>query len=261
MLDLTDNQLTELPYQLADALTGGLVIRLHGNPLREPLPELVERGGAELIAYLRSLEDAVVQYEAKLLLVGEGNVGKTSLVSALKGEEFIEGRPTTHGIEISAIPFQHPDLDLDMTLRAWDFGGQQVYRVSHQFFFTPRALFLVVWHARQGQERDEVEDWLRRIKLRVGDAAVAMVVATHSGTAGGSRLPAYGETLSRDTCRDLPNRQSHGRGHRRIADGDRRTGVKTAADGPAVEPALDSRPRGGAHPRKDRTTDPVRTVR
>ena len=180
MLDLSDNQLIELPYQLADALAGGLIIRLHGNQLREPLPEVIERGGAELITYLRSLEDAVIQYEAKLLLVGEGNVGKTSLVSALKGEEFIEGRPTTHGIEISPILFQHPDLSLDMTLRAWDFGGQQVYRVSHQFFFTPRALFLVVWHARQGQDRDEVEDWLRRIKLRVGDGAVAMVVATHS---------------------------------------------------------------------------------
>jgi hypothetical protein len=180
LLDLADNRLIELPYQLGDVLASGLVIRLHGNPLREPLPELVERGGTELIAYLRSLEDAVVQYEAKLLLVGEGNVGKSSLVSALKGEEFIEGRPTTHGIEISPIPFRHPDLDLDMTLRAWDFGGQQVYRVSHQFFFTPRALFLVVWHARQGQERDEVEGWLRRIKLRVGDSAAAMVIATHS---------------------------------------------------------------------------------
>ena len=27
-----------------------------------------------------------------------------------------------------------------MTLRAWDFGGQEVYRVSHQFFFT-RAIY------------------------------------------------------------------------------------------------------------------------
>jgi internalin A len=179
-LDLQDNQLTDLPLQLADLLTWSFKLYVTGNPLREPLPELVARGNTELATYLRSLTDSVTQYEAKLLLVGEGNVGKSSLVAALADGPFVEGRPTTHGIEISPIPFWHPSLDLEMTLRAWDFGGQEVYRVSHQFFFSPRALFLVVWHARHGQERDEVESWLRRINLRVGTAAVAMIVATHS---------------------------------------------------------------------------------
>ena len=66
-----------------------------------------------------------------------------------------------------------------MTVRAWDFGGQEVYRISHQFFFTRRALYVVVWNARQGQEQDEVEGWLRRIRLRVGRDARALLVATH----------------------------------------------------------------------------------
>jgi hypothetical protein len=43
----------------------------------------------------------------------------------------------------------------------------------------------VVWHARQGQEQDEVESWLRRIKLRVGPNVTTMVVATHCA----ERLP------------------------------------------------------------------------
>lgn len=49
---------------------------------------------------------------AKVLLVGEGNVGKSSLVAALKGERFVDGRPTTHGIQISALSFRHPQLDV-----------------------------------------------------------------------------------------------------------------------------------------------------
>jgi internalin A len=179
-LDVSDNQLTDLPLKLADLLTWSFQLYVTGNPLREPLPELVARGNPELATYLRSLTDSVIQHEAKLLLVGEGNVGKSSLVAALAGDPFVKDRPTTHGIEISPIPLRHPSLDWDMILRAWDFGGQEVYRVSHQFFFSPRALFLVVWHARHGQERDEVENWLRRINLRVGTAATAMIVATHS---------------------------------------------------------------------------------
>jgi hypothetical protein len=72
-----------------------------------------------------------------------------------------------------------------MTVRAWDFGGQEVYRVSHQFFLTRRALYLLVWNARQGQEHDEVEGWLRRIRLRAGPDAQTLVVATHCA----ERLP------------------------------------------------------------------------
>jgi internalin A len=178
-LDLSNNLLTTLPPQLADLVADVLDLTLAGNPLADPLPELIRRGGNDLATYLRSLHDGITQYEAKLLLVGEGNVGKTSLVAALKDAPFVENRPTTHGIEISPLTFRHPSLNLDMTLRTWDFGGQEVYHVTHQFFLSPRALYIVVWHARRGQEQDEVEAWLRRIQLRVGDDARTLIVATH----------------------------------------------------------------------------------
>ncbi len=179
-LALVGNQLTELPQQLADFLTEGLVLELLGNPLKDPLPDLVERGSVALASYLRSLEDAIPQYDAKLLLIGEGNVGKTSLSAALRGFPFVEGRDPTHGIEIEPLIVRHPSLDdVSMTLHAWDFGGQEVYRASHQFFFSRHAIYLVVWKAREGQEQNEVEGWLQRIRLRVNNEARALVVATH----------------------------------------------------------------------------------
>jgi internalin A len=178
-LRLDRNQLIGLPVWLADFLARGVELGLEGNPLADPLPELAKRGSRELATYLRSLSDAEPQYEAKLLMVGEGNVGKTSLIAALRQAPFVEGRPTTHGIEITPLTFRDPSADKDMTLRGWDFGGQEVYRITHQFFFTPRALYVVVWNARQGQEQDEVEGWLRRIRLRIGRDARAVLVATH----------------------------------------------------------------------------------
>jgi internalin A len=178
-LYLRDNELTTLPRQLADLLTVGLGVVLRGNQLNEPFPELLSRGTDALVTYLQSLQDAIPQYEAKVLLVGEGNVGKTSLIAALRDAPFVEGRDTTHGIEIHSINIRHPDLDLTMTIRMWDFGGQEVYRITHQFFFSRRALYLVVWNAREGHEQDEVEAWLRRIRLRVSQDAQALVVATH----------------------------------------------------------------------------------
>jgi internalin A len=179
-LQLDANRLASLPRELAGLLDRGLLLSVKGNPLDEPLPDLIRRGNKALAAYLRSLEDARPQYEAKLLLVGEGNVGKTSLVAALRDEPFVENRPTTHGINIQPLALAHPSRDwVQITLRTWDSGGQEVYRITHQFFFTPRAVYLLVWQPRQGQEQNEVEGWLRRIRLRVDQGARVLVVATH----------------------------------------------------------------------------------
>ena len=180
LLEASNNQLIELPAELAPLVSRGLLLRVDGNPLREPLPDVIDRGPKALATYLASLTDAVEQYEAKLLMVGEGNVGKTSLVQRLLGKPFVTNRPTTHGIEVSHLTVPHPRLPITLTLHIWDFGGQEVYRISHQFFFSRRALYVVTWNPRQGQEQDEVEGWLRRIRLRVGHGVRILVVATHA---------------------------------------------------------------------------------
>ncbi|MEV5820988.1 COR domain-containing protein [Micromonospora haikouensis] len=178
-LELDGNLITELPRELAQLLGRSISFSIARNPLADPLPDLVSRGLDALDAYLRSLEDAVPHYEGKVLVVGEGAVGKTSLIAALQDDEFIGNRSTTHGLEIHPLILNHPDLDLDMIVRAWDFGGQEVYRITHQFFFSRRALFILVWNARKGQEQSEVEGWLSRIRLRVGHEARAILVPTH----------------------------------------------------------------------------------
>jgi GTPase SAR1 family protein len=173
------NQLTSLPVELGQ-LSDDITLSLEGNPLDEPFPALIEQGTRALLAYLRSLGDGVKLYEAKVLLVGEGNVGKSSLVAALKGGTFEEQRSTTHGIEIGEVRVPHPSEPVEITLKTWDFGGQDVYRVTHQFFFSRRCLYLLVWWPREGTETGDIEGWCRRIRLRIGPEARILLVATHA---------------------------------------------------------------------------------
>ncbi|MEU8260784.1 COR domain-containing protein [Micromonospora sp. NPDC048999] len=180
-LDLSANRIISLPPEMAILLRQGTLVDVELNPLAAPLPELLQRRSSkDLAAYLESLREGIPQYEAKVMLLGEGNVGKTSLAAVLRGERFVHNRATTHGIEIRTLKVRHPKQDLQLTLRTWDFGGQEVYRITHQFFFGRRALYLVVWNAREGQEQNEVEGWIRRICLRVGKDASTLLVATHS---------------------------------------------------------------------------------
>ena len=184
-LDFTENEITDLPPSLAQ-LKYLNNIELHGNPLNPALQSAYEAGLDAVKAYLRSLDNAEPLYEAKLVLVGEGNVGKTTLLKALKGkadEAPQEHEPTTHGVEIDihGLRLPNPAKDgVEIQLNAWDFGGQDVYRVTHQFFFSRRSLYLLVWEPRRGVQQCQVEDWLNMIRLRVGDDARVIIVSTYS---------------------------------------------------------------------------------
>ena len=183
-LYVNNNQLTALPVSLAQ-LQNLQTLGVSSNPLPDPYPELIKRGTKAIITYLRSLakeEETEPQYEAKLILVGEGSVSKTCLVRALQAEPDVEKKAfdpkskTTHGIKIGPVVLRHPDQPkTDMTLNAWDFGGQEVYRITHQFFFSRGALYVLVWRPREGQEAGQLEFWLKSIRLRAPDAKVILV--------------------------------------------------------------------------------------
>jgi energy-coupling factor transporter ATP-binding protein EcfA2 len=160
-------------------------LTLDDNPLNPALKSAYEQGLPALRAYLRSLEEAEPLYEAKLVLVGEGGVGKTTLLKAMTGQEPREGEPTTHGVKINvqAMHLPHPEKQgVEIQFNSWDFGGQDVYRVTHQFFFSRRSIYLLVWEPRKGVQASQVEDWLKIIRLRVGDDARVIIVSTHCKT-------------------------------------------------------------------------------
>ncbi len=188
-LYLQGNKLTSVPTSLAQ-LEQLRTLKLDDNPLNPALKSAYDAGIDELRAYLRSLAEPARReelYEAKLVLVGEGDVGKTTLLNALTGREPKANEPTTHGvsIDIQALHLPHRKKEgTKIQLNAWDFGGQEVYRATHQFFFSGRSVYLLVWEPRRGVLQCQVEDWLKLLRLRVGPDARVIIVSTYSRSGG-----------------------------------------------------------------------------
>ncbi len=176
-LDLNNNLLTKLPIEMSQ-LRNLRKLDLSNNPsLLTPPPEIVARGTKAILGFLQELQkNRFTRYEAKLLLVGEGGTGKSSLLRALHNNQFNPHLSTTHGIEVDRLELAHPDHMT--TLNTWDFGGQHIYHATHQFFLTKRSLYLVVWNARLGAEQGRLHYWLETIKALAPDAPV-LLVATH----------------------------------------------------------------------------------
>jgi Leucine-rich repeat (LRR) protein len=180
VLGLDGNQLTDLPSSLL-ALEKLSSIRLKDNPLNPELAAAYKEGIAAVKRYLRAKTGPQVSlWEAKMILVGEGEVGKSSLLGALRDEAWTEDNPTTHGIEIKPVKITSPIKGTEITFNGWDFGGQRVYRPTHQLFFSAPAVYLVVWKPREGPQQGFVKEWISLIKHRAPDAKI-IVVATHGG--------------------------------------------------------------------------------
>jgi len=174
-LDLSHNQLTTIPKELS-ALNNLLVLDLDENPIEFPPPEIVNQGSKSILNYLRSIKKE--RFEAKLIILGDGDEGKTCVSRALRGLEF-EEQVTTHGVDVQPWTFAHPKFsdnkEKDITLRIWDFEGQEICHQSHQFFLTRRSLYMFVFKGRDKFRIDRLEYWLDTIRAKASGCKVILV--------------------------------------------------------------------------------------
>lgn len=63
-----------------------------------------------------------------------------------------------------------------MTLNVWDFGGQEIYHATHQFFLTQRSLYIFVWDARQEEEHGRIDYWLNTVETFAADSPILIIM-------------------------------------------------------------------------------------
>jgi internalin A len=63
----------------------------------------------------------------------------------------------------------------DVRLNVWDFGGQEIYHATHQFFLTKRSLYLLVCNCRTSEDENRIEYWLKLIESFGGQSPVIIV--------------------------------------------------------------------------------------
>ena len=179
-LGLYNNQLNRLPKEILELgldisgeyLGGNKGIDLTNNPLESPPIEIVKKGREAVIDYFKSLEgEKQALNEVKVLLVGDGGAGKTSLVKQLLGEEFDKQELQTHGINIRDWEVKEGDKSIGVHL--WDFGGQEIMHATHQFFLSKRSLYILVL---DGRKDEKTEYWLKHIESFGGDSPILVVL-------------------------------------------------------------------------------------
>ncbi|MEH2043073.1 leucine-rich repeat domain-containing protein [Nostoc sp.] len=180
-LNLRNNLLETLPKEIWQ-LTKLKRLDLRGNKLPIP-PEIL--GSSDLrrnpgdpstiLNYFFQLQKQEKKplNEAKMLLVGQGSVGKTSLVRRLINNRYNPHECKTEGINITN--WQITVNEQLIRLNVWDFGGQEIMHATHQFFLTKRSLYLLVLDSRVDELQNKLEYWLKIIQSFSNDSPILIV--------------------------------------------------------------------------------------
>lgn len=201
LLYIINNPIKNLPAWICDfpemniewAPTGREgFITFYENPLEYPPIEIIKQGKEALKRYFELLErENLLQlkpqyiFETKLLIIGEGGTGKTSLFRKLKNEnaDLPDEKDTTIGVDIEKWIFPInkdlfrylPELSqTEMYINCWDFGGQKIYHGTHQIFFGEQSFYILVAETRE--QKTDFNYWFNTIEQLAGDNVSLLLV-------------------------------------------------------------------------------------
>ncbi|MEN8907179.1 MAG: COR domain-containing protein, partial [Clostridiales bacterium] len=132
-------------------------------------PEIVNQGKKFIGIYFK--EEKEENKEFKIIFIGDGSAGKTSLIKRLMNKGFDAKESTTLGITITDQIFESEKKEYISHM--WDFGGQEIMHSTHKFFLSERCLYILVLDARK---EENIEYWLKHIESLGGNSPTLVVL-------------------------------------------------------------------------------------
>jgi len=98
----------------------------------------------------------------KVMLIGDGNVGKTSLARQFCEHKFEESRILTIGVDFQIKQVELPEGWVKLSI--WDVAGQPRFQVVRESFYRGSAAAALVFDLSAHETFDHLEGWLQEIR-------------------------------------------------------------------------------------------------
>jgi len=172
---LNNNGLTTLPKSIGK-LTNLTRFEIANNSLTDLPPEILNKESLTILSFYRQQleQESDYLYEAKLLILGESGAGKTTLAKKIQDSNYQLqlDEDTTKGIDVLNWHFLLQN-GKEFRVNIWDFGGQEIYHATHQFFLTKRSLYALVADTRK--EDTDFYYWLNVAELLSGNSPLLII--------------------------------------------------------------------------------------
>ncbi|MHA2207219.1 MAG: Rab family GTPase [Candidatus Thorarchaeota archaeon] len=98
-------------------------------------------------------------YRFKIVMLGDGAVGKTALTTRFTQEQFDADYKRTIGSDFAIKRLEVPEKDSSVTLQVWDLAGQPRFEIVRQGFYRGARGGLLVYDVTRRRTFLNAENW------------------------------------------------------------------------------------------------------
>ncbi|MHA1731866.1 MAG: Rab family GTPase [Promethearchaeota archaeon] len=142
----------------------------------------------------------------KVIVVGDPEVGKTSLIKKFTRERFEEDYIPTVGVNIAKHPVKFETStgnELEINLMFWDIAGQRQFYMLHKIYYQGAAGIIFVYDITRAQTFTNIKEWHKSC-IKYGLSGVPAILVGNKNDLSKDRkiIPPMAENLAKQL--DMP---------------------------------------------------------
>jgi small GTP-binding protein len=113
----------------------------------------------------------------KIIVLGQGSVGKTSLIERYCKNIFLENKESTKPtVQASFLQKKLFVSDVPIVLNIWDTAGQEQYHSLAPMYYRKSDGALLVFDIGDTDSFEKVKEWLKELHLQISNSIPCMIV-------------------------------------------------------------------------------------
>jgi small GTP-binding protein len=111
----------------------------------------------------------------KLCVLGDGAVGKTSLIIRHVDKRFVTEYKPTIGFDIALKTMKIQEEGISAELLIWDIAGQAIFEKIREEYLQGTNAAMIIFDLTRQETYDHVKDWLRELNTYAGKVPFVLV--------------------------------------------------------------------------------------
>ncbi|MHA2346674.1 MAG: Rab family GTPase [Candidatus Hodarchaeales archaeon] len=126
--------------------------------------------------------EGIFRSNFKIVVLGDGGVGKTAIIQHLLGKEFTSSYLLTIGADISTYKLNHEGKTL--SLQIWDLAGQERFDIVRNLYYSGARAAILVFDLTRPESFQNLEKWMADLFLHAGKKIPIILLGNKSDLKG-----------------------------------------------------------------------------
>lgn len=125
-----------------------------------------------------TIYDNDYDYRFKIIIIGDENIGKTSMVRKLTDDEFSKSYVSTIGVDFSI--YMAFDGMHTTKLQIWDTAGQEKFRIITKSYYRCCQGAIIMFDLNNRESFDNLEYWMNQININTTEKPHILLIGNKS---------------------------------------------------------------------------------